>query len=108
MELEESRECEGYSYIWEQAAFNPIDSLMTCHIHFAFPDGSRLERAFSYHWRLWTLPEIQELLHEAGFSRVVVYWEGTDEKSGEGNGIYTPATRGDADPGWVCYIVAEP
>jgi hypothetical protein len=108
MELEESRDCEGFEYIWEQAAFNPIDSLMTCHIHFAFPDGSRLDRAFSYHWRLWTLPEIRELLLEAGFARAVVYWEGTDEDTNEGDGIYTPATQGDADPGWVCYIVAEP
>jgi hypothetical protein len=108
MELEESRECEGFEYIWEQASFNPIDSLMDCYIHFAFADGSKLERAFSYHWRLWTLPEIRELLHEAGFSRVQVYWEGTDEETGEGDGIYAPATRGDADPGWVCYLVAEP
>jgi SAM-dependent methyltransferase len=103
----EERECEGFTYIWEQASFNPIDSSMDCHIHFAFPDGSRMERAFSYHWRLWTLPEIRELLEEAGFSEVTVYWEGTDEASNEGNGEYEPAEVGDADPGWVCYVVAQ-
>lgn len=108
MELEEPRDCGDFTYIWEQAAFNPIDSLMTCLIHFEFPDGSRLDRAFEYHWRLWTLPEIRELLLEAGFSKATVYWEGTDEEANEGNGIYAPATQGDADPGWVCYIVAEP
>jgi len=106
-EIEEERECEGFTYAWEQASFNPIDSSMTCHIHFRFPDGSSLEKAFSYYWRLWTLPEIRELLVEAGFSDVVVYWEGTDTKNNEGNGIYAPATVGDADPGWVCYIVAQ-
>lgn len=106
-ELEEERECEGFTYIWEQASFNPIDSRMTCHIHFEFPDDSRMERAFSYDWRLWTLPEIRELLLEAGFSEVTVYWEGTDESLNEGNGIYEPAEVGDADPGWVCYIVAQ-
>jgi hypothetical protein len=96
MVLTEPRECQDeegneFTYIWEQAAFNPIDSCMTCHIHFEFPDQSRMEEAFSYHWRLWTLPEIREILHEAGFSSVEIYWEGTDEENNEGNGIYTPS-----------------
>ena len=109
----EPRECEDddgndFTYIWEQASFNPIDSCMTCHIHFEFPDKSRMDKAFSYHWRLWTLPEIREILYEAGFSKVDIYWEGTDEDKNEGNGIYTPSRIGDADPGWVCYIVAQP
>lgn len=106
-ELQEERECEGFTYIWDQASFNPIDSRMTCHIHFEFPDRSRMEKAFSYDWRLWTLPEIRELLDEAGFSEVTVYWEGTDEETNEGDGIFEPAEVGDADPGWICYIVAE-
>jgi len=112
MVLTEPRECEDgdgneFTYIWEQAEFNPIDSCMACHIHFEFPDKSRMDKAFSYHWRLWTLPELREILYEAGFSQVDVYWEGTDEKKNEGNGIYMPAEIGDADPGWVCYIVAQ-
>ena len=105
--IEEERECDGFTYIWEQADFNPIDSTMNCHIHFSFPDGSRMERAFSYPWRLWTLPEIREVLLDAGFRDVTVYWEGTDGESLEGNGVYEPALVGDADPGWVCYIVAQ-
>lgn len=107
MVLEEERDCDGFTYVWEQASFNPIDSRMECRIHFDFADGSRMEDAFRYHWRLWTLPELRELLLEAGFRKATVYWEGTDEKSGEGNGIYTPSTVGDADPGWVCYLVGE-
>jgi len=107
-ELEESRDCEGFVYIWDQAAFNPIDSCMTCHIHFEFPDGSRMDRAFTYDWRLWTLPELREILYEAGFTQVDIYWEGSDEDSGEGNGVYLPSEVGDADAGWVCYIVAQP
>jgi hypothetical protein len=106
-EIEEERECDGFTYIWEQASFNPIDGMMDCFIHFEFPDGSRMDQAFSYRWRLWTLPELREMLAEAGFSDVTVYWEGTDEEANEGNGIYEPADVGDADPGWVCYIVAQ-
>jgi hypothetical protein len=112
MELTEPRDCQDedgndFTYIWEQAEFNPIDSCMTCHIHFEFPDKSRMDKAFSYHWRLWTLPEVREILYEAGFSKVDIYWEGTDEDKNEGNGIYMPSETGDADPGWVCYIVAQ-
>ncbi|MDX1569356.1 MAG: class I SAM-dependent methyltransferase [Xanthomonadales bacterium] len=107
-DIEEPRECDGFTYIWEQADFNPIDQSMTCYIHFEFPDGSRLDRAFVYPWRLWVLPEIRELLLEAGFSRVRVYWEGTDEETGEGDGEFTETMVGTADAGWICYIVAEP
>ena len=113
MVLTESRDCQDedgndFTYIWDQATFNPIDSSMDCRIHFEFPDQSRMDQAFSYQWRLLTLPEIRETLYEAGFTEVDIYWEGTDEENNEGNGIYTPSETGDADPGWVCYIVAQP
>jgi SAM-dependent methyltransferase len=105
-ELKEKTRHKGFDYIWEHASYNPINGDMTCHIHFRFPDGSKLKKAFTYHWRMWTLPEIQELLTEAGFARVTVYWEEVDEE-GDGTGVYSPATVGSADPGWVCFIVAE-
>ncbi len=106
-EIEETTSYSGFDYIWDQASYNPIDGAMQCYIHFSFPDGSRMDRAFAYHWRMWTLPELQELLTEAGFNNVTVYWEGTDEESGQGNGVYSPARIGDADPAWVCYLSAE-
>jgi SAM-dependent methyltransferase len=106
-EMRERTKHDSFTYIWDQARYNPINGAILCHIHFAFPDGSRLKRAFTYDWRLWTLPELQELLHEAGFSQVTVYWQGTDEETGEGNGIFDPATEGDADPGWISYLTAQ-
>ena len=105
-ETKEKTKHKGFTYVWEQESYNPITGDMTCHIHFYFPDKSRMRKAFTYEWRLWTLPEIRELLEEAGFSKVTVYWEGTDEESGEGNGIYSPSMHGDADPSWVCYLTA--
>ncbi len=107
-ELTEERECDGFTYIWEQASFNPINAHMQCYIHFIDADGRRMDRAFAYYWRLWTLPEITELLREAGFTDVQVYWEGTDEATGEGDGVYTASEIGTADAGWICYIVAQP
>jgi len=85
-----------------------FDHAMECLIHFEFPDGSRMDRAFEYQWRLWTLPELQEILAEASFRRVQVYWEGTDPETEEGNGIYEPTRQGEADAGWIAYLVAQP
>lgn len=106
-ELEEERECEGFTYIWDQHTFNPVDNRMTCKIHFKFPDGSKLKNAFEYSWRLWSVPEIRELLAEAGFGKTTVYWEGTDDDTDEGDGDFQPTEKGDADAGWIAYISAE-
>jgi SAM-dependent methyltransferase len=106
-EIEEERHLDGFTYVWDQNHYNPITGDVVNHIHFRFPDGSEMRRAFSYHWRLWTLPELQEALAEAGFRRSTVYWEGTDRKTGEGNGVFRPSKRGEACEGWIAYIVAE-
>jgi len=95
-----------FKYIWEQEAYDPITGRLICNIHFDFPDGSRMERAFRYDWRLWTLPEIRELLSEAGFSNVQVYWQGWDD-DGEPDGDFQPVEEGIADAGWICYLSAE-
>ncbi len=71
-------------------------------------DGSRIRRAFAYDWRLWILPEVRDLLLEAGFTGVEVYWEGTDGETGEGNNIFTRRERAIDDPAWIAYIVAIP
>ncbi|MCU7906140.1 MAG: class I SAM-dependent methyltransferase [Candidatus Thiodiazotropha sp. (ex Epidulcina cf. delphinae)] len=109
-EIEEEREIEDgdsrFTYVWEQEKYDPISANLICHIHFDFEDGSRLERAFSYDWRLWSLPEIHELLDEVGFSKVTFYWQGFDE-DGEPDGVFVPVTKGEADAGWICYITAE-
>jgi len=104
--MEEPRKCPGFTYVWDQAHFNPITNETLCHIHFRFPDGTQLKKAFTYDWRLWSIAEIREVLAEAGFARSTVYWEGTD-KAGEGNGIFRPTVKGEVCAGWVAYLIAE-
>lgn len=108
-EMKERRPLRGFTYVWEQERYDPASGDMTCHISFSFPDGSRLRRAFTYHWRLWTIPEIREILAEAGFdsARTTIYIEG-DDGHGEGNGIFSPVPRdgAPADATFVAYIVA--
>ncbi len=104
---EEERSLDGFTYVWHQAKISPITHHVVNYIHFRFPDGSEMPRAFSYHWRLWTLPEIKEVLVEAGFRKPIVLWEGTERKSGEGNGVFKPSHRGEACEGWIVYVAAE-
>lgn len=106
VETREKTRNDGFTYVWEQASYEPLSGEYICHIHFRFPDGSKIERAFSYHWRLWGLPEIRELLADAGFARTRVYWQGTDDE-GEASGEFDEVARGDNDPAWIAYVVAE-
>lgn len=108
-EQEEERDIDGdFTYIWDQHHYNPITGEMDCKIHFRFRDGTRMTDAFVYTWRLWTLPEIRELLAEAGFANVTVYWEGEDEDDPEeGNGEFTATMEGTADASFICYLSAQ-
>ena len=96
----------GFKYEWEQARFDPITHDATFLIHFKFADGSRMKNAFRYDWRFWSIPEVREMLIEAGFAHVHVYWENEDA-DGEGDGTYDRAANGTADPSWICYLVAQ-
>ncbi len=93
------RKVKSFKYIWDCVRFNPITHDCLFHIHFKFKDGSRLEEAFTYDWRFWTLPEVCELMREAGFRETKVYWEGED---GE-NWFATPTAPADAC--WLAYVV---
>lgn len=100
------RKVDGARYLWELDEFDPLSHDVRHYIHYQFKDGSRLDKAFVYEWRFWTIPEVRELLEEAGFSRTTVYWEGEDE-DGEGTDEYDPVERGTCDPSWIAYIVAD-
>ena len=104
--MSETREQEGFDYVWDQHRYDPIQNRVVNYIHFKFPDGSKIKRAFRYEWRLWSLPELKDLLLEAGFSECEVYWEGTDPETEEGDGEYALAEEALDDPAWVSYIVA--
>ena len=94
-----------FEYIWDQAAYNPINHHTTCHIHFNVPGIKRYTRAFTYHWRLWTLPEIREIMQEAGFKKSEVYLHDFDE-NGESDETFRLRSTYENAEGWVAYVVA--
>lgn len=95
---------KGFKYHWQQASFNPVNADASFYIHFRFADGSKMKRAFEYHWRFWTVPEVREMLQEAGFKESYVYFEQEDE-DGEDTGVWKRTEEAPNNPSWLCYIV---
>ncbi len=104
---EEERPQGGFSYIWDQEDFDPVTYNTICKIHFGFKDGSRLRNAFVYDWRLWTIPELREIMQAVGFVDIHILWEGTERDTGEGNGVFRRVKRGDPDEAWIAYVVGS-
>lgn len=97
----------GFDWLWHQVAFDPISHRIDCRIHFWFRDGSRLQDAFVYDWRLWMLPELREAFAEAGFEDVHVLWECSDPVTGLGNGRFRRRERAPDDPTWQVWVVGR-
>ena len=95
----------SFTYFWEQERFNPVDHQIVCHISFKMRGGRKIERAFSYDWRLWTLPELQELMIEAGFSSTEVYVDGWDDKEDEADGVFRRKKYFENQDGWIVYVL---
>jgi len=115
-ELVESRRIAGRSgpdgvplptfrYVWEQERFDPVTHGLRCAIHFRLAGGRELKRAFRYDWRLWTLPEVRELLVEAGFRDALVYTQGWDDAAGELDGVYRRRASFTNQESWLAIVV---
>ena len=103
-ETEEERDEGGFDYVWEQEPMDAITHHMTCHIHFHFADGSKMRKAFTYSWRLWSIAELRDVMYDAGFAQVDAYWEGTDE-DGEGDGVFRKTRRAENEETFIAYLV---
>lgn len=95
----------GVRYVWEQRRFDPVTCEGLFAIHFRFADGTALDDAFTYDWRLWSLPEVRDAALESGFSRFEVHWEGRDER-GRSTGRFARRTQTSAERSWMAYAVA--
>jgi hypothetical protein len=94
----------AFTYVWEQASFNVVDHRTVCHIHFRFRDGTTKKKAYTYDWRFWTLPELSEILVEAGFRKAVTYLHGWT-KDGDSDGRFRRQTRFENAETWLAYVV---
>jgi SAM-dependent methyltransferase len=83
--------------VWEQHQYDPITQVSDFSIHFKLPDGSTMNDAFTYHWRMWQIRDLQEVLLDAGFKKTVVLWEN--------DGEYLPVENAELTESWVAYVI---
>lgn len=103
--IEDEIKHEGFTYYWDQTDFDPVTNEALFHIHFKV-GGKKIENIFTYDWRMWSIPELKDILKEVGFKKVHIYWEGT-AKDGSGDGNFTRTAHGEACESWIAYIVSE-
>ena len=94
-----------FRYVWEQRDFNPVDHHLRCWIHFDLDDGRKMNRAFTYDWRMWTLPEIRELLDAAGFRESIVYVQDWDDKAHRDLDTYSVRRRFENQLSWLAFVI---
>lgn len=94
-----------YSYFLEQKRYDPITAEGDFAIHFKRKGEAKRKDLFTYTFRLWSIPELRDLLLELGFSGVKVYWEGS-KRDGSGNGVWRVESHGDSCDSWLAYVVA--
>ncbi|GAB4859768.1 hypothetical protein Ancab_011248 [Ancistrocladus abbreviatus] len=115
-ELQLERRFPDFTYIWEQARFDIVQRRTTISLHYHLHKPKRkLRYAFSYSWRLWSLPEIRDCLEEAGFNSIH-FWiramPDTEElKSTVGFGAsqdvkYKEVSSFKQQDAWNAYVVA--
>ncbi|MFC1742683.1 hypothetical protein ACFL35_01720 [Candidatus Riflebacteria bacterium] len=96
---------ENFDYFWEQKSYDVLSARTKCSIHFLLDDEARMNDAFVYDWRLWTIPELKECLLEAGFGKVEIWCDPYDEEKGYSTGIYEPIKKMPQREDWVVYII---
>ena len=96
---------KGFSYYWDQDSWDPVTNEAMFYIHFKRKGEKKREQVFTYDWRMWSIPELREILAEAGFSKSFVYWEGTTA-DGEGDGDFKQVESGEDCESWVSYVAA--
>ena len=104
--IEDVTKHRSFKYFWDQSGFDPVTNRALFHIHFQPKGQPKIERVFTYDWRMWSIPELRDVMAEVGFKRTHVYWEGTTKK-GDGDGIFTRTEKGEACDSWIAYIAAE-
>lgn len=72
--LKLQRKFSSFTYTWEQEEFDVIQRKTRISLHYQLHQPrKKIRNAFSYSWRLWSLPEVRDCLEEAGF-REVHFW----------------------------------
>jgi hypothetical protein len=87
-------------YVWEQHSGDPVTKLCDYSIHFKLPNGRWMNDAFTYHWRLWVVREVREILMDAGFRDTKVIWAMDESQT-----HYREVESAEMCEVWLAYVV---
>lgn len=99
----------GVLYTWEQREADPTTGLVENAMHFRLPDGREVRDAFTYRWRLWSIPELRDALADAGFASSEVHNRLGDAIDDSGNLHVRPILDAalELDDDFVVYVVGR-
>lgn len=103
-----SRGREMIHYVWRHEEADPRTARVRNSISFRVVlDGdviAEMPRAFVYEWRLWSLVELTEAMHEAGFSEVTLY---KDLNVAPGQAPVPVASADELRDDWIVLVVGR-
>lgn len=100
-EEEQVTDCGDFELVCHQTGVRPLDHTADLAMHFRFPDGSEMRDAFKYRWRIWSLPEVTDILRDAGFTDIRCHWDIGEEET-----QYELTRSGHNDPAWIACLAA--
>lgn len=78
----------GCNFHWDQVSFDPVTNDALFYIHFKPKGMKKQERVFKYDWRMWSIPELKDILTDCGFKRSMSIGKALIKKGG-GDGNFT-------------------
>jgi SAM-dependent methyltransferase len=99
------------TYTWHQRVADGLTGRVQNSIHFRVqPTKGRAityRDAFTYDWRLWSIPELRDAMHDAGFRETEVHDRLGAAMDHLGNIFTRPVEPGELDEDYVVYVVAR-
>ncbi|HYE60668.1 MAG TPA: hypothetical protein VD997_01615 [Phycisphaerales bacterium] len=98
-------------YTWHQRSVDPLTMRVLNSIHFRVSvDGKTVETirdAFTYDWRLWSIPELRDAMSEAGFRSTEVHDRMGAAIDHEGRVHVRAVEEHEIDADFVVYVVGR-
>jgi hypothetical protein len=97
----------SFTYIWDQRHVDPLTGRVFNAIHFRVPGAPPLRNAFTYDWRLWSIPELCDAMMDAGFKATEVHDRLGAAVDVYGNVYVKAVEEGELERDYVVYVVGR-
>jgi hypothetical protein len=95
-----------FKYVWDQQRVDMLTGRVFNAIHFQV-GREWMRSAFTYDWRLWSIPELRDAMMEAGFRSTEVHDRMGAAIDALGNVYVKPVEEGELERDYVVYVVGR-